>query len=131
MGTKRQSKLATRGDRNTAYFHQFASARRRKNLIKKLKSSSDSWVEGNDNLKPLIRDYFHGLFTSDMGVVDQGLLNSVKPVVTVDMTNMLLAEYTREDVRQALFQIGDLKAPGPDGFMLSFLKDFGTLWAMS
>jgi hypothetical protein len=32
-----------RGDRNTAYFHQFASARRWKNLIKKLKSSSDSW----------------------------------------------------------------------------------------
>ena len=105
---------AINGDRNTTYFHQSASARRRKNLIKKLKSSNNTWVEGNGNLKPLIGDYFHGLFTSDLGEVDQGLLNSVKPVVTNDMNNMLLAEYTREEDRNALFQILDLKAPGPD-----------------
>ena len=59
-----------RGDRNTTYFYHSASARRRRKLIKKFKNSDDIWVEGNDNLKPLIRDYFHGLFTSDMGVVD-------------------------------------------------------------
>ena len=47
-----------RGDRKTKYFSQFASARRRWNLIKKLKDNNNGWVEGNDNLKPLIFGYF-------------------------------------------------------------------------
>ena len=47
-----------RGDRNTKFYHQYASSRRRRNLIKRLKNNNDEWVEGNDNLKPLIFDYF-------------------------------------------------------------------------
>ena len=43
-----------RGDRNSQYFHNFASARKRRNLIKKLKDNNNGWVEGNDNLNPLI-----------------------------------------------------------------------------
>jgi hypothetical protein len=34
------------GDRNTSFFHNFASARRKKNFIKKLKNDSNDWVEG-------------------------------------------------------------------------------------
>lgn len=49
------------GDRNTKYFSHFASARR-KNLIKKLRVNESGWIEGNDNLKPLISDYFKNLF---------------------------------------------------------------------
>jgi hypothetical protein len=33
------------GDRNTNFFHNFASARKKKNLIKKLKSESGDWIE--------------------------------------------------------------------------------------
>ena len=51
-----------RGDRNMKYFNQFASARRQRNLIKKLRNSNNGWVEGNDNLNPLICDYFGNLF---------------------------------------------------------------------
>src|SRR3989337_2945077 len=38
------------------------------------------------------------------------------------MNNALLAPYTAEDVRRALFSIGDLKAPGPDGLHAIFYK---------
>ena len=31
------------------------------------------------------------------------------------MLNVLDAEFTREEVKAALYHIGDLKAPGPDG----------------
>ena len=43
------------------------------------------------------------------------------------MNNALLAPYTVEDVRKALFDIGDLKAPGPDGLHAIFYKRF---WPM-
>ena len=43
------------------------------------------------------------------------------------MNNALLAPYTAEDVRKALFDIGDLKAPGLDGLHAIFYKRF---WPM-
>ena len=38
------------------------------------------------------------------------------------MNNALLSPYTADDVRKALFDIGDLKAPGPDGLHAIFYK---------
>ena len=43
------------------------------------------------------------------------------------MISALLAPYTVDDVRKALFDIGDLKAPGPDGLHAIFNKRF---WPM-
>jgi hypothetical protein len=54
------------GDRNTSFFHNFARARRKKNFIKKLRSNETDWVEGSENLKPLILEYFDQLFTSEV-----------------------------------------------------------------
>lgn len=42
------------------------------------------------------------------------------------MNDILCAEYSEEEVRKALFSIGDLKAPGPDGMPAIFFKKF---WA--
>jgi hypothetical protein len=40
------------------------------------------------------------------------------------MNEVLLAPYTAEEVKKALFSIGDLKAPGPDGLHAIFYKRF-------
>ena len=50
------AKWLRHGDRNTNFFHQFASAHRCRNLIKRLKDNNNAWVEGNEKLKPLIFD---------------------------------------------------------------------------
>ena len=84
----------------------------------------DGWVEGNDSLKPLVRDYFVSLFTSEAGDTDQGLLASVKPSVSAAMNDFLCADYTGDEVKRALFQIGDVKAPGPDSLHALFFKRF-------
>jgi hypothetical protein len=36
----------------------------------------------------------------------------------------LIAPFTTEDVKKAVFSIGDLKAPGPDGLHALFYKKF-------
>jgi hypothetical protein len=51
------------GDRNTSYFHSFATARKKRNYIKKLKNIAGDFVEGNDNLSPIIQSYFTNLFS--------------------------------------------------------------------
>lgn len=40
------------------------------------------------------------------------------------MNNMLLGEFTREEVVAALKSIGSLKAPGPDGLPAAFYKEY-------
>ena len=52
------------GDENTSYFHNFASATRKKNEIKKLKNDSGIWREGDAVLNPMISQYFAGLFST-------------------------------------------------------------------
>jgi hypothetical protein len=114
------------GDRNTAFFHQFASARRKKNLIKKLKHGED-WVEGTSALKPIILEYFSSLFTSEVDAVDPAVLEKVHRKVTAEMNEKLLAPFSAEDVKKAAFSIDDLKAPGPDGIHAIFYKHFWSL----
>ncbi|XP_073362934.1 uncharacterized protein [Aegilops tauschii subsp. strangulata] len=41
------------------------------------------------------------------GLIDDGLLSTVKPVVTPQMNALLVAPYTKDEVKKALFQIGD------------------------
>lgn len=48
------------------------------------------------------------------------MLNKVKPRVSPYMNEALLAPYTEEEVKCALFSTGDLKAPGPDGLHAIF-----------
>jgi hypothetical protein len=47
--------------------------------------------------------------------------------VTEEMNESLIAPFTVEDVKKAVFQIGDLKAPGPDGLHAIFYKKFWNL----
>jgi hypothetical protein len=67
------------GDRNTSFFHNFASARRKKNYIAKLKNEADYWVEGTDSLKPLVLNYFNHLFTSKVQEIDPSFFGESAP----------------------------------------------------
>jgi hypothetical protein len=67
----------SQGDRNTRLFHQFASARCKKNMIKRLKDDSEEWVEGTKPLKPLIFQYFSNLFTSEVQETDPAVLEKI------------------------------------------------------
>jgi hypothetical protein len=108
------------------FFHQFASARRKKNLIKKLKHGED-WVEGASALKPIILEYFSGLCTSEVNAVDPAVMEKVQRKVTAEMNEKLLAPFSAEDVKKVAFSIGDMKAPGPDGIHAFFYKRFWSL----
>jgi hypothetical protein len=110
------------GDHNTNYFHNAASTRRKKNRIMKLIDDNGNHIEGTIYLNPLISDYFAGLFTTEVDEPDPDLLSKVILKVTEQMNNGLIADYTPEDVKKALFSIGDTKALGTDGLHALFFK---------
>jgi hypothetical protein len=78
------------GDRNTSFFHQFASAQRKKNFIQKLKHVEE-WLEGTSALKPIIFEYFSLLFTSKVHEVDPKVMGKIQQKVTPEMNEKLLA----------------------------------------
>lgn len=75
----------------------------------------------------MVQNYFTHLFQSELQEFDESVLDSVKVKVTPDMNRSLLAPFTAEEVKKALFDIGDLKALGPDGLRAIFFKRF---WSM-
>jgi hypothetical protein len=110
------------GDRNTIFFHNFATARWKKNFIRKLKNNNGDWVEGTDMLKHVILEYFTNLFMSEVDNLDPAMMDKVQPRDSQVMNERLLSPFTPENVKKAAFSIGDFKAPGPDGLHAVFYK---------
>jgi hypothetical protein len=59
--------------------------------------------------------------------IDPLVLEKVQPKVSQVMNEQLLAPFSAEDVKKAIFNIGDLKAPGPDGLHAIFYKRFWSI----
>ena len=112
------------GDRNTAFFQAFASARRKRNFIKRLRSEAGDWLEGTDDLNAHILNYFSHLFSSKVQQTNPVIMERVQRKVSDQMNNILMAPYTAEDVKKAISSIGDIKAPGPDGLHAIFFKKY-------
>lgn len=72
----------------------------------------------------MVHNYFTYLFQSEIQEIDNSVLDAVEVKVTADMNRSLLAQFTPEEVKNALFAIGDLKAPIPDGLHAIFYKRF-------
>lgn len=83
------------GDRNTNFFHNFASARKKRDFIKRLKGD-----DGTDELGALISAYFTNLFSVDVVNLGMEVINKVNPRVTEYMNNSLTAPYTAEEVKK-------------------------------
>jgi hypothetical protein len=113
-----------KGGRNTSYFHACATERKKKNAIKKLKGEDGVAVEGEEGLKALVTNYFSSLFTPMAGADLRGVLDSITPRVSEQMNTYLASDYSEEEVKKALDDMGDLKAPGADGMPAIFYKRF-------
>jgi exonuclease VII large subunit len=116
------------GDKNSSYFHKFANTRKERNKIKRLRNDQGVWLEGTTYLNPMISDYFLGLFSTEVHDTDPELLNKVNPRVTTEMNEALQRPFSLEDVKKALFSIGDMKEPASDGLHAIFKKMLAHHW---
>jgi hypothetical protein len=72
----------------------------------------------------MISQYFAGMFTTEIDEPDPEVLEKVMPKVTDPINEQLMRPYGVDEVKKALFSIGDLKAPGGDGLHAVFFKKY-------
>jgi hypothetical protein len=120
-----KSQFILEGDSNTRFFHSVTNGRHGKKHIHSL-SQDEGMIEGQDNLKDYITNYYKNLFGTpeeENFSMDESRTDDI-PQVSIEENNLLTAEYLEEKVRKAIFQKEHNKAPGPDGFPAEFYQTF-------
>ncbi|XP_021975163.1 uncharacterized protein LOC110870283 [Helianthus annuus] len=119
---KSRCKWALDGDENSMFFHRLCNNRKRKNGIPGLMIGG-SWVSKPKLVKKEILGFFRNHFTEFVGNRPGLVWHNTKRLSEVEATG-ISGCFTGKEIKNAVFECGSDKAPGPDGFNFKFLKHF-------
>lgn len=110
------------GYRNTAFFHNTASAQRKRNWILKLSDGLGAPVSNPKKMEEIVINYYAELFHSQgpSRTEVEEIMGLLSPGLNQSLIYHLSAPFSGEKVCRALFDLNPSKAPGPDGFMTYF-----------
>ncbi|GMI74475.1 hypothetical protein HRI_001116800 [Hibiscus trionum] len=112
------------GDRNTRFFHNWASYRKKKNRISSLRSDEGHSVTSDEDMACIASEFYKNLFTC-AGTSDLNFLQDIiHPVITPDMNENLLLPFNAADIYCALKGMAPLKASGQDGYPALFFQHY-------
>ncbi|XVE88638.1 hypothetical protein DITRI_Ditri19aG0085600 [Diplodiscus trichospermus] len=117
---KSRLKWAQEGDKNTAFFHMVASARRRSNWINQIVVQGNSLSEPKE-IKEGVAAHFENHFNKRMAVELVELNCSLKKLEE-SSKNDLERPFSCGEILEAVNDYGQSKAPGPDGLNLDFIR---------
>ena len=113
------------GDCNSRYFHLMMNANRRNNLLKGV-MTGETWIADPIKVKEEVRSFFAQKFQEPDahrirldGICFQSL--------SQHHNGMLVGRFLEEEVKQAVWDCGSDKSPGPDGVNFKFIKQFWQL----
>ncbi|KAG8499222.1 hypothetical protein CXB51_005747 [Gossypium anomalum] len=110
-------------DRNTHFFHVWATSRLKENKIDRLKDSNGIWMNDTKDICKVAGDYFHNLFKSSDLYNNEINMSYIQKCVTQDVNDMLAKRFTNEEILEAFNQMDLHKAPGIDGLSYIFFKE--------
>ncbi|GKD29751.1 hypothetical protein Tco_1240529 [Tanacetum coccineum] len=110
------------GDSNSAYFHKLVKSRTSRSRIDVV-TSDDGMVYENDKVAESFVHHYE-MFLGQPGDTTYFCANDLfrcrlEENEALDMTRPV----TRQEVKSALFSMGNDKAPGPDGYTVAFFKE--------
>ncbi|KAL4334370.1 hypothetical protein GQ457_07G017230 [Hibiscus cannabinus] len=112
------------GDRNTNFFHRYASQRRRCKRIDGLVTEDGAFHDNMDEVRNIAVSYFSKLFTTSGTSDPITILDGISCSIDHTMNQTLMAAFTRDDIFVALNSMGLLKASGADGLGAVFYQRF-------
>ncbi|GJT01425.1 zinc knuckle CX2CX4HX4C containing protein [Tanacetum coccineum] len=109
------------GDTNSAYFHKTIKCRNQRSRIDSILNTDNVEVSGN-----LVPDVFVSHYEQFLGsstdcniLNEEGLFSNKVPA---DIASNMVRDVTNDEIKAAMFDIGDDRAPGPDGYTSVFFK---------
>lgn len=113
------------GDKNTSYFHKQATIRKTSNTVNAIRDGEGNMHDSQEAIKEAATAHFKALLTKDHNEVDYAIfLQHMSSEVTPEMNNGLIQEVDEEEIKKAIWSLHPDKAPGPDGFPISFFREF-------
>jgi len=113
------------GDCNSRYFHLMMNANRRNNSVNGV-MIGDSWVADPATVKEEIRSFFSQKFQESSNHSIR--LDGVRfQSISQQHNDMLMARFQEEEVKNAVWEYGSDKCPGPNGLNFKFIKQFWQL----
>ncbi|XP_010674016.1 uncharacterized protein LOC104890294 [Beta vulgaris subsp. vulgaris] len=96
-----------------------------------IKTAEGNWVSNKDDihqeiLNPFFRIY-QGAHHDDNYWEELGSIQNLIPQITLEQQLNLVKPITLEEVKQVIFQMGSLKAPGPDGIPAMFYQKYWSI----
>jgi hypothetical protein len=125
MAQRAEVKYIQEGGDNTKYFHLIANGKHRKKKIYQLEQEEGTIV-GEENLKVYITEYYKTLFGEPVPnsvALDEERIDDI-PQLSAEENILLIADFSMEEVRKAVFQMEHNKSRGPDGFPTEFYQQF-------
>ncbi|GJV01910.1 putative RNA-directed DNA polymerase, eukaryota, reverse transcriptase zinc-binding domain protein [Tanacetum coccineum] len=109
------------GDSNSSYLHKSIKSRNQRSRIDVITNSDNVEVTGNQVANVFVSHYMSFL-GSDM-ICDGLDCDDLFQNTVSDMANEnMVKSITNEEIKRAMYGIGDDKASGPDGFTSAFFK---------
>ncbi|XP_028776836.1 uncharacterized protein LOC114733531 [Neltuma alba] len=110
------------GDKNTRYFHACANSRRKRNRIEAIKLQDGEWSYDKEEIMKEGTRYFEQLYREESG--ESPRLNFELSYPRIKESDMMMVgdKVDAEEIKKAIFAMGPLKAPGPDGLNPLFFQ---------
>ncbi|PKI40117.1 hypothetical protein CRG98_039489 [Punica granatum] len=126
LGQKSRMAWLKAEDQNTAFFHISVKERNVRTTIQVLYTTSGEKLERVQEIKAKAVNFYQGLLGSRderiMGVSAVQLSSILKRKVSHTKSQSLMSPITKEEIKAALFSMGNDKSLGPDGFTMYFYK---------
>lgn len=122
MWQKAKIRWLKEGDANSRYFHSWVNRRRRSNEILCL-SVGEKEVVQVEEIRKTVREHFRSHFSKSLENRPE-LTHLDFHVLGHNENEFLIAPFSVDEIKEAVWSCDSSKSPGPDGFNFGFIKDF-------
>jgi hypothetical protein len=116
-----------KGDRNSKFFHLFTIIRGRRNFFAEIKLNNGQWIQSREEIERYFKENFLEVYHSSIPDISPELDDLFSPCITAEENMELSCVPSPQEIKDVIWDMHPLKAPGPDGFLELFFKQY---WSM-